>query len=123
MWGRKGMSKIAGKGIGKVAGRLAENIDKESFLEQLKDAWYPHVKKNSDLDEEVKKARYRIDNSRGFKAAFDKVGVTDEELKDIIKEIQDSKPEQLVNTEPKVGRNEPCPCGSGKKYKKCCGNK
>ncbi len=22
--------------------------------------------------------------------------------------------------EPKVGRNEPCPCGSGKKYKKCC---
>jgi len=24
---------------------------------------------------------------------------------------------------PKVGRNEPCPCGSGKKYKKCCLNK
>ena len=24
-------------------------------------------------------------------------------------------------TEPKVGRNEPCPCGSGKKYKQCCG--
>ena len=23
---------------------------------------------------------------------------------------------------PKVGRNEPCPCGSGKKYKKCCGS-
>ncbi|MEJ2528816.1 MAG: YchJ family protein [Gammaproteobacteria bacterium] len=23
--------------------------------------------------------------------------------------------------QPKVGRNEPCPCGSGKKYKKCCG--
>ena len=22
---------------------------------------------------------------------------------------------------PKVGRNEPCPCGSGKKYKRCCG--
>lgn len=25
-----------------------------------------------------------------------------------------------VRDEPKVGRNEPCPCGSGKKYKKCC---
>jgi SEC-C motif-containing protein len=25
-------------------------------------------------------------------------------------------------TEPKIGRNEPCPCGSGKKYKKCCMN-
>ena len=26
-----------------------------------------------------------------------------------------------IRTEPKIGRNEPCPCGSGKKYKKCCG--
>lgn len=25
-----------------------------------------------------------------------------------------------VSSEPKVGRNDPCPCGSGKKYKKCC---
>jgi ferritin-like protein len=27
----------------------------------------------------------------------------------------------LVHATPKVGRNDPCPCGSGKKYKKCCG--
>jgi preprotein translocase subunit SecA len=27
-----------------------------------------------------------------------------------------------VRTAPKVGRNDPCPCGSGKKYKKCCGS-
>ncbi|MBN1864315.1 MAG: preprotein translocase subunit SecA [Victivallales bacterium] len=27
----------------------------------------------------------------------------------------------FVRETPKVGRNEPCPCGSGKKYKKCCG--
>ncbi len=27
----------------------------------------------------------------------------------------------VVNTEPKIGRNDPCPCGSGKKYKNCCG--
>jgi preprotein translocase subunit SecA len=27
----------------------------------------------------------------------------------------------LHRDEPKVGRNDPCPCGSGKKYKKCCG--
>ncbi len=26
-----------------------------------------------------------------------------------------------VRTGPKVGRNDPCPCGSGKKYKNCCG--
>lgn len=27
----------------------------------------------------------------------------------------------FVRADPKVGRNDPCPCGSGKKYKKCCG--
>lgn len=27
----------------------------------------------------------------------------------------------VKRTTPKVGRNDPCPCGSGKKYKKCCG--
>ena len=29
--------------------------------------------------------------------------------------------EPYVRSSPKVGRNDPCPCGSGKKYKKCCG--
>ncbi|MBD3334727.1 MAG: hypothetical protein GF355_04370, partial [Candidatus Eisenbacteria bacterium] len=27
----------------------------------------------------------------------------------------------VVRAQPKVGRNDPCPCGSGLKYKKCCG--
>ena len=31
------------------------------------------------------------------------------------------KVKTIVNETPKVGRNDPCPCGSGKKYKKCCG--
>jgi preprotein translocase subunit SecA len=31
------------------------------------------------------------------------------------------KPKPVQNVEPKVARNDPCPCGSGKKYKKCCG--
>jgi preprotein translocase subunit SecA len=30
---------------------------------------------------------------------------------------------QIVREAPKVGRNDPCPCGSGKKYKKCCGRR
>jgi preprotein translocase subunit SecA len=29
--------------------------------------------------------------------------------------------QQVVRGAAKVGRNDPCPCGSGKKYKKCCG--
>lgn len=32
-------------------------------------------------------------------------------------------PVTVKRTTPKVGRNEPCPCGSGKKYKNCCGKK
>ncbi len=40
-------------------------------------------------------------------------------------EVQDAEEVPLVSTyrrtEEKVGRNDPCPCGSGKKYKKCCG--
>ena len=33
----------------------------------------------------------------------------------------DKKMEPIRNRGPKVGRNAPCPCGSGKKYKQCCG--
>ncbi len=34
---------------------------------------------------------------------------------------REQKPETYRRTEAKVGRNDPCPCGSGKKYKNCCG--
>ncbi|HNQ35498.1 MAG TPA: SEC-C metal-binding domain-containing protein, partial [bacterium] len=30
-------------------------------------------------------------------------------------------PRPAESEAPRVGRNDPCPCGSGKKYKKCCG--
>ena len=33
---------------------------------------------------------------------------------------QAPKPTQVIRKGPKVGRNDPCPCGSGKKFKKCC---
>lgn len=36
-------------------------------------------------------------------------------------ESGEEKHKPLVNAAKKVGRNDPCPCGSGKKYKKCCG--
>ena len=34
---------------------------------------------------------------------------------------QREKQQPIVSTEPKIGRNDPCPCGSGKKYKQCHG--
>ena len=42
-----------------------------------------------------------------------------EKRKEITKAWRASK--QFVNSDVKVGPNDPCPCGSGKKYKKCCG--
>ncbi|MCT4663237.1 MAG: SEC-C metal-binding domain-containing protein [Tissierellales bacterium] len=44
--------------------------------------------------------------------------LSESEKNDIAKKQRKSK---TIVKEPKIGRNEPCPCGSGKKYKKCCG--
>ena len=35
--------------------------------------------------------------------------------------VTENRPKQPVRAAPRVGRNDLCPCGSGKKYKKCCG--
>ncbi|PYG87277.1 SEC-C motif-containing protein [Ruminiclostridium sufflavum DSM 19573] len=43
--------------------------------------------------------------------------LSEDTRKSITKEFRISK----MAVSSKVGRNEPCPCGSGKKYKKCCG--
>lgn len=45
---------------------------------------------------------------------------SDEKRKEIKKSMLSSK---IVRNEDKIGRNDPCPCGSGKKYKKCHGAK
>jgi len=37
------------------------------------------------------------------------------------KKNEEQKPQQPTILNKKIGRNDPCPCGSGKKYKKCCG--
>ena len=43
---------------------------------------------------------------------------SEEELKRLYKEQRESR---TVRKGKKIGRNDPCPCGSGKKYKQCCG--
>jgi preprotein translocase subunit SecA len=35
--------------------------------------------------------------------------------------VDDSLPKKPVTNDKKVGRNDSCPCGSGRKYKNCCG--
>ena len=45
----------------------------------------------------------------------------DDDYDDPFYEYPESFEQPYVRTERKVGRNEPCPCGSGKKHKQCCG--
>ena len=53
--------------------------------------------------------------------------VFDEELdnklgeKDLLPWMNVKPQVPFIRESPKIGRNDPCPCGSGKKYKKCCG--
>ncbi len=84
----------------------------QQFFDQLK---------NPSKGEELVLKKY----SEIFSSAF-----SDPSFKDDIEDIpfldyEDDydTPETFVRTKKKVGRNDPCPCGSGKKYKKCCLNK
>ena len=57
------------------------------------------------------------------------VKITKQGLQEAAENLREDMPKEnkevthtpVVNNEPKVGRNDPCPCGSGKKYKNCCG--
>ncbi len=77
-----------------MMGRVREEVLQKIFRIQLA--------REEDVDQlEAKQRRQKISMNR-----------TDEES-------QVNKP--TVRGEDKIGRNDPCPCGSGKKYKKCCG--
>ena len=102
-----------------LAKQVAKKVDKEDFLRQLKEAWTPEIKKHADVQEVIANSRARIEES-GLADVFKTAKVTDEDLEKVIREIQAGKSDP-VTAEKKVGRNELCPCGSGKKYKHCCG--
>jgi len=65
------------------------------------------------------------------KTTYERMGITLDELieagKEAIKDTSDVLPEptgmakKLINLTQKIGRNAKCPCGSGLKFKKCCG--
>jgi len=52
-----------------------------------------------------------------------KKGMTPEEIEAEKQMIKDAKKVDPLSANEGPGRNDPCPCGSGKKYKKCCGAK
>ena len=46
-----------------------------------------------------------------------------EELQERIDVMKETRVQQVIRKGQKIHRNDPCPCGSGKKYKKCCGQR
>ncbi len=74
-------------------------------------------------DEDMKEARQPKRDNRNLKASHDSAATDTQRAMDQASRQQTGerpKP-QPVHVEKKVGRNDPCPCGSGKKYKNCCG--
>lgn len=53
------------------------------------------------------------------------LGDTEISMEEVMEEMSGGVPfgslaQPIKRERPKIGRNEPCPCGSGKKFKKCC---
>lgn len=65
-------------------------------------------------------ARFRVDNQAG--RLHEKSQFIKEEGRwyYLDGEPQQAPPPKTITKKEKIGRNEPCPCGSGKKYKRCC---
>ncbi|MEW6071058.1 MAG: PBPRA1643 family SWIM/SEC-C metal-binding motif protein [Planctomycetota bacterium] len=55
---------------------------------------------------------------RGWKVIVGVEPDKEEDVSDVERLMQPPVPAKLA---PTTGRNDPCPCGSGRKYKKCCG--
>ena len=72
-----------------------------------------HVKTNKRMNEVAK-----IFEENGWKYTIELQRDKPEDITDLEILLNWPKP---IESQNKVGRNEPCPCGSGKKYKKCCG--
>ena len=85
---------------------------------EVKRSWFDESNPNVGYVEFVARYEYKNKPERLHEISlFEKV---DGEWLYVDGEMQEPpKPKQHVNPN-KVGRNEPCPCGSGKKYKQCC---
>ncbi|MGM8365293.1 SEC-C metal-binding domain-containing protein [Virgibacillus sp. W0181] len=85
-------------------------IDKEDVLERLTDLYT-----NMGMDQKAADAEREIEVIKNEKQKKNLENI--QALNEMIEQSSKSMPVKRQKT----GRNDPCPCGSGKKYKKCCG--
>ena len=75
-----------------------------------------HITKKENSTE--RKSAASITSTSVDRSAIDSMNVEGESKP---QNASENKPQPIRNEGPKIGRNDPCPCGSGKKYKNCCG--
>ncbi|EMI53549.1 SecA Wing and Scaffold domain protein [Rhodopirellula sallentina SM41] len=97
---------------GAIGERVSDLIFRmESFNEEfIRSTWVDARARHDDAHEAGASARIGSDTA-AQRAASGSEGRGDGE---------EVKPEPIRKDEPRIGRNAPCPCGSGKKYKSCC---
>jgi hypothetical protein len=75
----------------------------------------------AEFSPDFSRPHWRLDLNELLNAHERLGGVLDDELQDHLVAIDERWREHVARAaKPKVGRNDPCPCKSGKKYKKCC---
>ncbi len=80
-----------------------------------------HIQSRAEIDAaEQELAHSHVENVHYQHADFNP-DAAPEELLAPTANAEDARSHTMVNAMPKVGRNDPCPCGSGKKYKQCHG--
>jgi preprotein translocase subunit SecA len=67
------------------------------------------------------KARETVEQPKQENLVANHGGMNQLEGRDRAPVVESRQAQTVVRTNPKIGRNDPCPCGSGKKYKNCCG--
>lgn len=120
----------------KFEGKFSELVEKFEAKPEIFMGFMDGI--NSSLNEEIDLKKVTEDSEVSFDINYEKLffnmlkadadylytleewlNVFDEDkLASIVKDYKRSK---IVHVEKKPGRNDPCPCGSGKKYKNCCG--
>ena len=125
-------------------------VEKKILLEEVDRHWMEHLEAMDDLKEYVglnsyaqrdPVAMYRLESADMFDEMIEDIkDCTVKKVLSVVPRVASTERTQTikvsrvaqgniaptekpspVKAEKKVGRNDPCPCGSGKKYKKCCG--
>lgn len=83
--------------------------------------WHKSHRDNKDSKPSLEHLLEEYNNYPKFREALSKMGISREDVEKIANNLLEDidRITALANTN-KIGRNDTCPCGSGKKYKRCC---